>query len=105
MLQSQSTSFAEHRISNYRRTDTELQQRNRLETVRRKTSGECGVGGMFLAMAGCVWVVVVGGGGGGAIKIVLIARNLILNSDAAPNYKYMFGEHRGSFYLICKITQ
>ena len=38
-----------------------------------------------------------GGGGGGrvALEPVLIARNLSLNSDAAPNYKFGFGQHRG----------
>ena len=41
---------------------------NRLGTVCRKTSG--------------------------ALKRVLLTRNLSLNSDAAPNHKYMFGPHR-----------
>ena len=27
------------------------------------------------------------------LKLVLFARNLALNSDAVPNYKYMFGQH------------
>ena len=39
---------------------------------------------------------VVGGVGGfGRLKLVLIARNLIFNSNAAPNYKHMFRPHRG----------
>ena len=29
------------------------------------------------------------------IKSVLLASNFAFNSDAAPNYKYMFGPHRG----------
>ena len=29
------------------------------------------------------------------LKPVVLARNLALNSDAAPNYKHMFGPHRG----------
>ena len=29
-----------------------------------------------------------GGGEGAGFKIVLLARNLVLNSDAVPNYKY-----------------
>ena len=41
-----------------------------------------------------------GGGGGGGLrvgggdKLVLLAGNLALNSDAASKYKYMFGSHR-----------
>ena len=31
----------------------------------------------------------------GALKLVLFARNLALNSDPAPNYNYMLGPHRG----------
>ena len=57
----------------------ELQQRNCLRTVRRKTAGE--VGGMGL-------------------KLVLLAGNIILNSAAAPNYKYMFSPHRGPQHCI-----
>ena len=29
----------------------------------------------------------------GDLEQVLLGRNLTLNSDAAPNYKYMFGLH------------
>ena len=29
------------------------------------------------------------------LKPVLLRRNLTLNSDAAPRYKYMYGPHRG----------
>ena len=29
----------------------------------------------------------------GSLKTVLFARNLTLNSDVTPNYKYMFGPH------------
>ena len=32
---------------------------------------------------------------GGALKLVLLARNLVLNSDVVPNNKYTFGSHRG----------
>ena len=35
-----------------------------------------------------------GGGGWGALKQVLLAQNIAINSDAAPNYDYMFGPHR-----------
>ena len=38
---------------------------------------------------------------GVGLKPVLFARNLTINSDVAPNYKYMFGPHRG-FLLICE---
>ena len=30
----------------------------------------------------------------GGLKLVLFMQNLTLNSDADPNYKYMFGPHR-----------
>ena len=82
-------------------TIIELQQRDRLRTVSRKTTGE----------EWCVLVcVLVGGGGGGegggkgggcevGGKQVLLAQNLTLNSYAAPNYKYMFGPHRGPLYV------
>ena len=29
------------------------------------------------------------------VKSVLLAQNLTLNSDAAPNYKHLFGPHGG----------
>ena len=32
---------------------------------------------------------------GGGLKPVLIARNLTINSNAAPYYKYMFGPDMG----------
>ena len=34
----------------------------------------------------------------GRLKPILLARNLTLNSDAAPNYKQMFGLHRHPLY-------
>ena len=34
----------------------------------------------------------------------LLARNLILNSDAAPSYKYIFGPHK-VLNLICETSQ
>ena len=34
-------------------------------------------------------------GVGMGLKLVLLARNLIFNYDDSPNYKYMFGPHRG----------
>ena len=40
-------------------------------------------------------VCVCGGRGGGCLKLVLVARNLAFNSNANPNYKYMFGPHKG----------
>ena len=58
-------------MKSYTHKQKELQQRNHLETFSRKT--------------GCVCV----GGGGGGFKQVLLARNLALNSDAVPNYKYI----------------
>ena len=36
-----------------------------------------------------------GGGGGQWLKPVLLARNRTLNSDAAPNYKYVVHPQRG----------
>ena len=54
----------------------ELQQRNCLETVSRNIFG---------------------------LESVLLARNLTLNSDAAANYKYMFGPH-WSPHFICDIS-
>ena len=45
--------------------------------------------GKLLSMCVCVR------GGGGLLKLVLLARNFALNSDAVLNYKYMFGLHRG----------
>ena len=42
-------------------------------------------------------------GGRGEVKPVLIARNITLNSDSAPNYKYMFGPHSGSLPRLCNI--
>ena len=57
-------------ILKHRRTNREdLQLRNCLGTVSRKTIG---VG----------------------LKLVLLARNLTLKSDAVPNYKYMFSPIR-----------
>ena len=38
------------------------------------------------------------------IEPILLARNLTLNSVAAPNYKYMFGPRRFP-YLICETSQ
>ena len=43
----------------------------------------------------CVW-----GGGRGSLKIVLLARNLTLNSNAAPNYKHVFGALRGPLSFL-----
>ena len=34
-------------------------------------------------------------GGGVGLNQLLFARNLTLNVDAAQNYKYMFGPHKG----------
>ena len=35
-----------------------------------------------------------GWGGGGVLQPVLYARIFALNSDVAPNYKYMFNQHK-----------
>ena len=51
----------------------ELQQRNRNGTISRKTT------------RGARW-----------LQPVLVTRKLALNSDAGPNYKYIFSPHRGS---------
>ena len=51
----------------------ELQQRNRLRTVIRKFTRMCGE----------------------IFKPVLLARIDSLNYDAAPDFVYMFGTHRG----------
>ena len=32
--------------------------------------------------------------GGGGLKLILLDRNLALNSDAAQNYKYVFDSHQ-----------
>ena len=48
----------------------------------------------------CVRVCVGRGAGGMGITLVLLAGNLTLNSDAAPNYKYMFGPNRGPKALL-----
>ena len=45
-------------------------------------------------------------GVGRGLKLVLLARNLTLNSHAAPKYKYMLGLHSGTpFNLVCEIPQ
>ena len=60
---------------NQKRNDKEeLRQRNRLQAVSRKATG---------------W-----------LKSVLLARNVILNSDAALNYKYMFGLHYSETHIL-----
>ena len=67
----------------------ELQQRNRLGTVSKKTTR----GG-----AGEV------GGGRSGLKQILLARSLTLNSEAAPDYIYMFGPHMGPRPYLWNIT-
>ena len=54
----------------------------------------------------CIYVCVWGGGGEGwvrGLRPILLAQNLTYNSDAAQNYKYMFGPHRGPL-LICETS-
>ena len=53
---------------------------------------------MCVCVCVCVCVAGVGGGGWGGeeeegLKLVLLGRNLALNSYEAPNYKYMFDLH------------
>ena len=56
----------------------ELQQMNRLGTVCRKSTD--------------------------GLKQVILVLNLTLNSDAVPNYKYMFGAHRSPLPHLWNIT-
>ena len=37
-------------------------------------------------------------------RLVLLARNLTLNCDTAPNNKYMFGVLRDPLFYLCNIT-
>ena len=51
----------------------------------------------FVCVCVCVCVV---GLGVGRLKLVLLARIIALNSDAAPNHMYMFGKRHSEKYTI-----
>ena len=82
-----------------RRRDEEKRKDNTNATYetrdaqRRTATEEPQFNGQYETYSVCVCVWVYAGVGEG--KSVLFARNLTLNSDATPNYKYMFGPHRG----------
>ena len=83
-------SFSQPIYSHRRTHKEELQQRNRFGTVSRKSTlfaggGGRGGGGIYGEVV-CVWFG--GGGGRGGNSPVFLARNLTLNSDAAPKNEY-----------------
>ena len=73
---------------------THKEERTRHRAVSRETTERRRRGSVCRNICVCG-----GGGGGGAagrgLKPILLAQNLTYNSDAAQNYKYMFGQHRG----------
>ena len=82
----------------YETTDTQTKKNCNGGTTFRTVSRipTCFLGGFFW------W-----GGGGERVPglwLVLLSPYIALNSDAAPNYKYMFGPHR-FLYLICETWQ
>ena len=52
-----------------------------------------------------VQCVCVGGGGGGGVGRGLRQDLFALNSDAAPNYKYIFSVHLGVLFSVCETSQ
>ena len=72
-----------------------LNRRVFVKTTSRKLLGDGGGGG-----GGGRW----GGCGGGGLKPVLLARNLTLNSDAAP-FTNICSVRSGVFCLICETAQ
>ena len=67
----------------------ELQQMNNMGMASRKTT--CGLVGVGVGVGVRV---------GWGLKILLLARNLALNSDAVPSYKYMSGQHKGPLHQL-----